>query len=139
MKKMPGVQKKTWTNIGLGVLAFITLIGFLLWNIYLQDQKKRDDLLQQAENISQVIDSNVLQQLTGTPEDQSSPYYQQLKQQLMATRRIYPDVRFMYILSQKEDDSIFFHIDSEPSGSPDESLPGDSFPEPTEKLIESIK
>ncbi len=139
MEKTPGIQKKTWINIGLGVLAFITIIGFSLWNIYLQDQKKRDDLLQQAENISQAIDSAVLQQLSGTPKDQSSPYYQQLKQQLMATRRIYPDVRFMYILSQKEDGNVFFYIDSEPSGSPDESLPGDLFTDLGKDIIETLK
>jgi PAS domain S-box-containing protein/putative nucleotidyltransferase with HDIG domain len=139
MEKMPGIQKKTWINIGLGVLALITIIGFSLWNIYLQDQKSRDDLLQQAENISQAINSDVLHQLTGIPEDKSSPYYQQLKQQLIATRRIYPDVRFMYILSQKEDGSIFFYIDSEPSGSPDESLPGDLFTYPGEDIIETLK
>ncbi len=139
MKKQTGVQNKIWGTLGLGVIGLIMILGFSLWNIYLQDQIKRENLIQQAEIISQAIDSDILLKLSGTPSDQSSPYYQQFKQQLMAARRIYPNVRFMYVLGQKEDGSIIFYIDSESSGSPDESLPGDSFPDPVDGIIETIK
>ncbi len=139
MKKRPGVQNKIWLTIGLVAFGLILIVAFSLWNIHLQDQIRRDNLVHQAEYISQAIDSGLLQKLSGKPSDQSSLYYQQFKQQLMAARRVYPNVRFMYVLGQKEDGSIFFYIDSESPGSPDESLPGDSFSEITEKSIESIK
>jgi len=138
MKKQPGVQNKKWITYGLGALGLIVIVIFSLWNIYIQDQRKRDDLVRQAENISQAINSDVLQQLSGTPEDQSSPYYLQLKQQLIATRRIYPDVRFIYILGQKENGTVFFYIDSETPDSPDESLPGETFGDPVTDVIESL-
>jgi len=139
MKKQPGVQNKKWITYGLGALGLIVIVIFSLWNIYLQDQRRRDDLVRQAENISLAIDGDILQNFSGTPADQTSPHYQRLKQQLMATRRIYPDVRFMYVLGQKEDGSVFFNIDSEPPGSPDESPPGDVFPDPIDLVIETLK
>ncbi len=139
MGEKPSVQKRGWIIIILGEITALSIIGFALGNIYLQDQKRHENLVSQAKFISQAIDSEVLLQLSGTSADQSSPYYQHLKQQLMATRRIFPDVRLMYVLGQKEDGSIFYYIDSEPPGTSTESLPGDSFVEATEEQINSFK
>jgi len=127
MVRQPFIQNKVWTTTVLGVIAMITIIVFALWNINLQDQIKRDKLVDQAEIISQAIDREVLLHLNGTPADLSSLYYQHLKEQLIATSRIYSNSHVMYVLGLKEDCSIFFYVDSELPGSLTESQPGDIY------------
>jgi len=129
MKKQLCFQKKSWIDIGLGVLSLLMIVGFAFWNLRTQDQKQRTQFIDQTENIAQAIDSETLLQLSGMPSDQSSPYYQHLKQQLMSTLQIFPNVRRIFLIGQKEDSSTFVFIDSETPGSSDESLPGDTYKE----------
>lgn len=91
----------------------------------------REDLLRKTEYISQAINTNNIQELTGSRADLNSTYYQRLKEQLYLAKRIYPEIRFFYLMGQNQDGNLFFYIDSEPSGSPDESLPGDIYNEMT--------
>lgn len=127
MGKQSFIQNKVWMTTVLGVIAMITIVAFAFWNINRQDQRMRDNLINRVENISQAIDSDVLQQLSGTPADQSSPYYQRLKEQLIATSRIYPNSRVMYVLGQNDDCSVFFYVDSELPGASTESQSGDLY------------
>jgi len=139
MRKQPAKMKRVWNNIFLGVLIFILFLGFSVWNLFIQDQKKRDEIIKTAEYIAQTIDADLVLQLRGGPEDQSTLNYQRLKEHLMATRRMYPDVRFLYLIGENEDGRIFFYIDSEAPGSPDESLPGDIYEEETKYEIEILR
>lgn len=47
---------------------------------------------------------------------------------------MYPELRFLYLMGRKPDKSIVFLIDSEPIGSPDESPPGQPYPEASDAL-----
>ena len=58
-----------------------------------------------------------------------NPVYLRIKEQLAATRTVYPQCRFLYLLGRRDDGSIFFYVDSEPSSSKECSLPGQSYEE----------
>lgn len=122
----------------MGVIVISAAIALVAWLWQHRDQTLRDDFLSQASYIAQAIDINVVQQLSGALEDLDNPRYHRLKQQLIATRRIFPDIRFLYLMGKHEDGNIFIYVDSEPYGSPDESPPGQIYQEFTSASLEKF-
>ncbi len=137
LKKL-SFTKTTWFLICLGMVTTFAAILLSLWNWKLVDRKMRNDFLQQVAPIAQAIDIDVIYQLSGTSDDLNHAHYQQLKQQLIATRRIFPDMRFLYLMGQNEDGDLYFYIDSESAGSQDESLPGEIYEPATPALLNAF-
>lgn len=52
-----------------------------------------------------------------------------IKERLRDVKEVNSDVRFIYFTGRKEDGTIFFYLDSEPSSSPDNSPPGQEYTE----------
>jgi hypothetical protein len=84
-------------------------VGLFSWMIWQQaDQGLRAELLSQAQRSADAINLDYLNALSGTPEDQQLPEYEYLKRQLMLTRQVFPESRFLYLMGQKSDgDSLF--------------------------------
>ncbi|KPL77259.1 hypothetical protein ADN00_08960 [Ornatilinea apprima] len=104
------------------VLLFIGLVSFAFWNR--AEQLSRTNFLDEAQRFSQAINLREFERLTGSEADQALPEYQRLKQQLVLFRLTLPDIRFLYLMGEKQDGSIFFYIDSEPVDSDQVSPPG---------------
>ena len=101
------------------------------WKIHRADMLMREDFLQKARLIAQAIDVDCVKNLSGTEADLALPEYLRLKKDLMALRTAFSECRFLYIMGRRDDERVFFYVDSEQAGSVDESLPGQIFEEAT--------
>lgn len=99
------------------------------WLVVDTDREMRSQVLIQAQVAAAVINPEAVQSLTGTDADAASPTYLKLKEQLASIREADPKCRFVYLLGQKADGRVFFFVDSEPVGSPEESPPGQPYQE----------
>ncbi len=115
-------------------LGFLVATGLLFtwWAIGRADRDLRESVLNQARIMAGAVDVERLKTLSGTGTDLASPDYRRLKEQLAAVRESNPMVRFVYLMGRKSGGTVFLFADSEPSGSRDESLPGQIFDEASE-------
>ncbi len=133
-----GSARVDWRGVALTIAAVVTAALFSGWCWQRVEQDLRADLLRRAQRAAQTVDLRELQELSGTPADLESPAYQRLKQHFILARQLYPHSRFLYLMGQKADGSIFFYLDSEPPGSEDESPPGQVYAEATPALRDAI-
>ena len=118
----------------LGAVAVMLIVtGLSFWVTTSKvDQRKREDLLQQARLVAQMICPAQIKDLSGGEADLTSPSYLHLKKQLMQARQANSKCRFFYILGRWEKSSrhtLFFYVDSEPEESKDYSPPGQIYEE----------
>jgi diguanylate cyclase (GGDEF)-like protein/PAS domain S-box-containing protein len=95
----------------------------------------RAELLVQAEMITQAINIERVKTLSGSDYDLKNPDYLRLKEQLAKVVAANENCRFIYLMGQRLDGSVFFMVDNEPSDSEDYSAPGDQFDDATAELI----
>ncbi|MDX9720567.1 MAG: response regulator [Myxococcota bacterium] len=137
---MTGTRSRT-RQPRLGIWYVVTallllLCGMLLscWVWLKSEERNREEALNQAAVVAAAMDPQVVRELRGLPSDSELPAYQQLKQQLIDTRSLFPSTRFIYLLQQNSAGEVVFLIDSEPLASPDESPPGQVYAEIPPKL-----
>jgi PAS domain S-box-containing protein len=129
-------------NRNVRVLQFVIIIGctilagvfFAMWSMRSTDSEMRKDLIQEAQIVGNAIDWRFIQKLTATENDLSSPEYVRLKEQLSLVRSANPLCRFIYLMGQNDDGSVYFFLDSEPAESEDNSPPGEIYSDATETL-----
>lgn len=117
--------------------AFLITTCCLLawWVVQRADADMRKHLLQQVELVSQSIDPAHLSPLTGSESDLANPYYQRIKDQLVAACTVHPQYRFVYLMGRSSDGKVIFLADSEPVDSADYSPPGMVFEEVTNEFL----
>ena len=76
--------------------------------------------------------------MTGADSDLVSPDYLALKDELIRVRSADPRVRFVYLMGQRTDGTVFFFADSEPPESEDYSPPGQVYPEASAILLNTF-
>ncbi|MBI9104931.1 MAG: PAS domain S-box protein [Spirochaetales bacterium] len=108
------------------VIIIAAAAGFLasFFVIIKTDLEMRANLLSQTRTVAQSLNTKPVQMLSGSSADLDSPHYQRLKRVLQSLRTINTECRFIYLMGQKADGSVFFYMDSEPEGSEDYSPPG---------------
>ncbi len=97
------------------------------------EEELRSKLVLRALTAATMISHERVERLTATEADSDSPDFAYLREQLMATRALNPDCRFVYLL-KKIDNRIVFLLDSEPVTSDDYSPPGEEYSEGSDKL-----
>jgi PAS domain S-box-containing protein len=113
----------------------VALSGVAIWDMtYRADRQLRAELLQQARMIAWSVSPARVAALRGEEADLGSPDYVRLKEQLALVRRANPDCRFLYLMGRRLEGTVFFFVDSEPPGSPDESPPGQAYDEATPQV-----
>jgi len=119
--KKPGGRIWFWSVC----VAFIITGGlFACWCVQRSDQSMRKELVSQTQLIGGAINKNRLMSLSGTETDIDSLDYLRLKEQFAQAKKTNNKCRFIYLMGQKPDGSIFFFVDNEPVGSEDESPAG---------------
>jgi len=108
------------------------------WIVSQTDREMRDSLLLETRLVAEGVNVGRIAALSGTEADRSNPAYQQIKEQLAATRSTHPLCRFAYLLGRKTDGTIFFLVDSEPADSKDSSPPGQIYEEATESFSQAF-
>jgi PAS domain S-box-containing protein len=110
--------------------AVLALGGVATWRTArVADRELRARLLTEASMVAQAVKAERVLPLTGSEADLTSAEYQRLKEQLMRIRSVKPACRFIYLMGQRSDKSIFFFVDSEPPESKDYSPPGQPYEE----------
>lgn len=129
-------------NRNVRVLQFVIITGctiiagvfFAIWSMRSTETEMRKDLIQEAQIVGNAIDWRFIQKLTATEDDLNAPPYIRLKEQLSLVRSANPLCRFIYLMGQHEDGTVYFFLDSEPAESEDNSPPGEIYPDATETL-----
>lgn len=100
----------------------------------------KDSLIRRSDSMAELIRSEDLAALEGSEADLESPVYARLKENFMNVREANSDIRFIYILTLRDNgNEAFFTIDSEPSESEDYSPPGQTYEEGLEDVRTSYE
>jgi len=116
------------------VAALAAISFFAWWTAKRADLQMRADLLQQAKLVSVAADMEYVAALSGTEKDMDAPGFSQLKDQLTRARKVNPKCRFLYLLGQKQDGTVFFFLDTEPADSENYSPPGQAYTEAPDRI-----
>ena len=123
-------MKKSNLSFALIVVAAMAAISvFAWWTAKRADMQMRNDLLQQASLVAPAVDTEYVATLSGTETDMAVPGFVLLRERLTRARRVNEKCRFLYLLGQKRDSTVFFFLDTEPADSKDYSPPGQVFSE----------
>jgi signal transduction histidine kinase len=114
--------------------ALITLVVGISATIYtglLARRNIQNSLLQRTDSMAGLVPTDTLSLLSGSENDLSHPGYRDLKARLTEVRSINRDIRFIYLLANKNDnhENSYFIVDSEDPQSEDYSPPGQLYPE----------
>ncbi len=116
------------------------LIGLVsTWFTWDYTKKKLSaEALEDARIIARGIDVTKIQRLTATPADLNKPAYISIRQKLQLIREGHSTCRFLYLMGQKSDGSIFFFLDSQPAESKDAVSPGLIYDEVSDEYKETF-
>jgi PAS domain S-box-containing protein len=114
---------KRWLIIAIFVIL-ISGSALTLWTAQHEDSQLQEELLTKTRLVRSGISIEHIQKLTGSGDDLVLPDYTILKEELINVRSADPGVRFVYLMGQHPDGTVFFFVDSEPPGSEDYSPPG---------------
>jgi len=117
------------------ILNLILVIGWL-WVVQLgqnEDLEQKSKLSSFSQQVFESLDMDLVKGLNGSLTDLNNPNYLILKNELQQIRDTILPVRFIYLM-RKINEKIVFLVDSEPSGSKDESPPGQIYNEASPNL-----
>jgi PAS domain S-box-containing protein len=117
-----------WWQV-IAVCILIAGVALTIWSAQQQDQSMRNDLLLKTKIAESGISSGQVASLSGSAVDITSPEYQALKSQLEKIRASDPDIRFAYLMGQRQDGTIIMYADSELPESDNYSPPGQVYTE----------
>ena len=120
------------------IIVFIVILvsGFfiVLWAAQSEDSSLRNQLLIKTSLAETGIGTGQVLALTGSKADLTSPDYLQLKGQMAKIRSTDPLIRFVYLMGERSDGTVFLFLDSEDPTSEDYSPPGDVYAEASSLL-----
>lgn len=100
------------------------------WNASRQAARLLEEFRTTAARCAVAFETEDIAALLGSPADVGSREYRAVKQRLQRLRAIEEEVRFVYLFRATDaPGEVVFLADSEPEGAPDESKPGDPYPE----------
>lgn len=122
-------------------ILFILIPGlYLTWfTWHLTAEKLSKNALEQTRLVAESINTQRLAKLKGNPEDLRSEDYERIKQQLFQIRKAHSTCRFLYLMGQKSDGTVFFFLDSQPETSTDYAPPGLIYEEVSEEYLLTFK
>ena len=130
-----GNSKLRFVLVVVAALAAISV--FAWWTARRIDLQMRAELLQEAKLVAVLVETECITVLSKAETDTGAAGFVRLKEQLSRARKVNPKCRFLYLLGQKRDGTVFFFLDSEPVDSVNYSPPGQAFPEASD-LLRSI-
>lgn len=134
-------MKKPNKKFFLSWISLIATVGIFIisFSLLQSDVEQRANILQETELIAQAANLEGISSLTGTSADLTKNYYLRLKSELTTIRSNDKHCRFVYLLGRKDDDTIFFLVDSERVSSDDYSPPGQIYTEASTGIKNTFK
>jgi PAS domain S-box-containing protein len=117
-----------WLVIAI-IIIILSGMVLTLWTVQKEEKLLRTDLLTKTRFMQRSISTEHVKALTGSAADLVSHDYIVLKEQIFEVQSSDPLIRFIYILGQRPDGTIFFLVDSEPPESEEYSPPGQDYEE----------
>lgn len=117
------------------IITVLLIIG-LAGSFYVYervDANLQKHILDRTNTIALMVDYENLKLLSGTEADLTDARYRAMKATLQLVRLANPDVRFIYIVGERNG-QLFFYMDSERSDSEDYSPPGQTYDEASEMM-----
>ncbi len=113
------------------ILLTSVLIGIFLSFLIIKrnDGIMRENHLIQARLLANAMDMEDFSTLTGSKDDMNLLEYKKIKAQFASIKEGNKRYRFIYLIGRNQNGEVFFFVDNEPEGSPDESEAGDSYDE----------
>lgn len=108
-------------------------IGAYLYINETTNNREYTNLSRSAQTIAALIDPTRIERLSVSPTDLVHPVYAELKKDIVAIKDTNPDLRFVYLMAQRENRMLFI-VDSEDPRSEDYSPPGQEYPEASPEL-----
>lgn len=128
------VRLRSWYFL-LALLVLLAGLGLGAWAVRRASARMQQTMLMDTRLIAEGISVASVEALSGTPKDVTSPDYRALKSHLRSVLLSIPKYRFVQLMARRSDGEMFFYADGEPSGSEDESSPGQVYAEaPAEYL-----
>lgn len=111
---------------------FVTLLSIVasVWLGVNARENIRQTLSERSQSIAASLGPHDVANLTGTPADENTDDYRDLKATLAAVKKANPDTRSIYLMGQR-DGTVFFYVDSEQPDSDVYSAAGEDYPEAT--------
>ena len=106
------------------MLTTIAGVVIVFWAVQRADREMRQGLLNQTGLVAEAMNIESLKALTGTKADLDAPAYLRLKAQFAAVRVANPKYRFVYLMGERPDGTVFFFVDDCPVGHEDEAPAG---------------
>ena len=123
------------------LIAILVAGSLLVWRTGIRaDRELRDELLGQTRAVARALQLDRVKSLSGTEADLDLPEYLRLKKQLGCVTSAYEKCRFASLIGHEPGGKVYFLVDGEPVGSPDESPAGQVYAEATEsyrRMLES--
>lgn len=121
------------------ILTFIIIIGsgfFLTWTTWeITIDKLAEETLEKTAIIASSLDITKVENLLGDTDDLLSYDYLRIKEQLRNIRLSQKTCKFLYIMGQKDDGTVFFFVDSQLEDSPDYASPGLVYTEVSDEYL----
>lgn len=131
--------KYTNRRILISILLLLAAgIAIIWWNAKSTDQSMRAELLQQARIAANAINIDHLAALSGSEKDLNTTAYERVKSQLESMRKAKRQCRFLYLMGQRPDGTVFFFVDSLPIDSKDYAPPGLTYDEVSDAYLQSF-
>jgi PAS domain S-box-containing protein len=124
------------------ILAIIVIVAggmaLTLWTVQREESLLRTDLLTKTHLLQRGITTEYVKGLTGSESDLGSSNYLAVKNQLIQIHTRDLETRFIYLIGQRPDGTVFFYMDSEPPGSEYYSPPGQVYSEASATLLNTF-
>ena len=122
------------------LLLLVFTIGVMLmwWTGYRTDKHMRSELLEQARIAAQAINIERVATLSGSERDLNTSSYKRIKSQLALMRKARHQCRFLYLMGQRSDGTVFFFVDSLPEDSKDYAPPGLVYEEVSDSYLRAF-
>src|SRR4030043_1684876 len=95
------------------IITLVSGTALTMWTVQREDSLLRTDLLIKTRHLSGDISRENLKGLTGSESDLGTPGYNALKNQMTQIQSVDPKIRFIYLMGQRPDGTVFFYVDSE--------------------------
>ncbi len=114
-----------------GMVVLALGIASSLYVYVMVDKTGRAHIVDRVQTIAQALPAESLKAIAARPGSEQLSDYVAVKDLLIRMRAANHDARFIYVVGAHSDQTLYFLADSEVSGSPEYSPPGQDYPEAT--------
>lgn len=129
---------KTWNNLLVLIIILVILIvgGVIsVYSAHLKDEQLRNQILTETRLAAAGINFDTILNFSATDADLTNSEYIAMKEKMTRVKAAEPMSRFVYVMGQRDNGSVFFYVDSEEPGTSGYSPPGQDYTEVSDEVL----